>query len=471
MFRSNIFLKTTMVAAIVAVTGCSKLVEIDPPVNETSAALVYKSDRTAKAAVSGLYSTLSQSLSQNTGLTIYNAVAADEMQYLGVASPYTDLYANEQDPTLTSASNSFFTDFYAAIYKANSIIEGLTTIEGTSAAVKKQLLAETRFLRAYSFFYLVNIFGDVPLVTMTDPNVSAYLPRTAAADVYKIIISDLIQARDDLGTDYSTSSGSRLAPNKYAAAALLARVYLFTGNYEAAIENATLVLDNKTLYNLIPTASIGTGVFVKDSKETIFQFGPALSANNVYVAETGTLLPASYTAASITFKLQPALWAQFAANDARRKWVKDTVVGGQSYQFAFKYKYRTNALAVAAGVTEYPVVLRLSEQYLIRAEARARSAKSGAADDLNVVRSRAGLSAITSADNTVLLDEIGKENRREFFCELGHRWFTLKRTGEIDAVMKALKPSSWQSTDALYPIPQASRDANPNLTQNLGYRN
>jgi hypothetical protein len=116
------------------------------------------------------------------------------------------------------------------------------------------------------------------------------------------------------------------------------------------------------------------------------------------------------------------------------------------------------------------MVLRLAEQYLIRAEARARLGKVPESQaDINAIRSRSGLSNTTAADPAALLLAIEKERQVELFSEWGHRWLDLKRTGRADAVLGAEKPTDWQPTDALYPIPQNEILSNPLLTQNLGY--
>ena len=146
------------------------------------------------------------------------------------------------------------------------------------------------------------------------------------------------------------------------------------------------------------------------------------------------------------------------------------VVSGTTYTIPFKYKYRDNATATAAGVTENQIILRLAEQYLIRAEARARvgSNTAGALSDLNVIRVRAGLAASTTTAATILLDEIALENRREFFCEQGFRWNNLRRTGQADAVLGALKPT-YRPQAKLYPFAQSIINVNTNLVQNPGY--
>ncbi|MNY42526.1 SusD family protein [compost metagenome] len=85
------------------------------------------------------------------------------------------------------------------------------------------------------------------------------------------------------------------------------------------------------------------------------------------------------------------------------------------------------------------------------------------------MQSRAGATESTSIVATTLLTEIDLENRKELFCEQGFRWFNLKRTGQADAVIGALK-TSYRPQAKLLPIPQGARDANPNLTQNEGYQ-
>jgi hypothetical protein len=123
-----------------------------------------------------------------------------------------------------------------------------------------------------------------------------------------------------------------------------------------------------------------------------------------------------------------------------------------------------------APVTEYYMVLRLSEQYLIRAEARAAQGKiSEAKQDLNQLRSRAGLAGTTANDPEGLLAAIEQERRIELFSEWGHRFFDLKRWGKAGTVLGSLKPSSWQSGHELWPIPQNQINANPALKQNPGY--
>jgi len=114
--------------------------------------------------------------------------------------------------------------------------------------------------------------------------------------------------------------------------------------------------------------------------------------------------------------------------------------------------------------------LRLSELYLIRAEARAKQGfLSGAQDDLNVIRNLAGLPDTTASSQEELLSAILQERRVEFFTESGHRFLDLKRAGQVTTVLDVVKPG-WDVHEALFPLPQNELLLNPNLEpQNAGY--
>jgi hypothetical protein len=115
------------------------------------------------------------------------------------------------------------------------------------------------------------------------------------------------------------------------------------------------------------------------------------------------------------------------------------------------------------------VILRLAEQYLIRAEAEANLDNLiGAITDLNMIRNRAGLPNTTASDKTTILLAIENERQAELFCEGGNRWFDLKRTNRANKILSSEK-ANWKQSAALYPIPQTEINADPNLTQNIGY--
>lgn len=457
----------SIASLILVFSSCEKTVQIDPPLNEITTSVVFSSDKLATNAMAGVYTSLSTITSQNNSLPVYSSLQGDDLLYIGANSTYREVYDNAYS-SVSSIQGTIFSEWYAIIYRANAIIEGLQKYSGTTDLVKRQLTAEAKVIRAYCYFNLVNSFGGVPLVLTTDVNISALLPKETAANVYVQIVNDLTEAKAVLPADYSASSNTRLGVNKFVAAALLAKTSLFTGDFSAAESNASEVIAS-SLFTLIPSANIATGVWTKNNTESIWQMSSPLAVANQYTVEAGTFLP--FTGTEPQFEIRPAFLSLFAATDLRRqRWMISYTIAGVVKVLPYKYKFTSNALAVAAGVAESPTVLRLAEQYLIRAEARTRIGTnlSGALSDLNTIRARAQTAISTTTQQATLLDEIILESRKEFFCEQGHRWYNLKRTGQADAILGALKPS-YKPAAKLLPFPNSALDANPNLIQNPGY--
>ncbi|MFI5136921.1 MAG: RagB/SusD family nutrient uptake outer membrane protein [Sphingobacteriales bacterium] len=445
--------------------SCKKLVNIPEPTTTITTSETFSTDATATSALIAIYNNLvGGSLNfGNGGTTIYSGLSADELNYF--YGPGSDQY-QYQTNTLLSANNTvssvFWTPAYFNIYQANAVIEGLQTSSGVSAATKKQLTGEAKFLRAFCFFNLVNLFGDVPLVTTTAWAHTDMLSRAPVTQIYQQIIADLKDAQNTLPDDYSVSGGERIRVNKSGATALLARVYLYQGKWESAEAQASLVIGNTGLYNLV--GDLNTA-FLKNSNEAILQWG----VNNdvwPYATQEGFNIVPYDTTTNPNYYLTSQLLSAFEKGDQRRvKWVDSTDYLGTYYYFPFKYKVYTGT---QGNITEYFMVLRLAEQYLIRAEAEANGAPGDPIADLNIIRHRAGLPNYTGGTGAPLLAAIAQERRIELFAESGHRWFDLKRTGKTDSVLARLKPQ-WQTTQKLYPIPKSELVVDPNLTQNPGY--
>lgn len=451
-----------------AMAGCEKLIDIPAPVTEISSARVFTSDKLALSALSGAFSSTFGSQTLAINLTSMTSLASDDMIYLANTN-YDELTSNTYVPASSTSAvstlNGIWIDLYAGIYRFNSLIEGAAASAALSDSVKQRVVAESKFMRAYCYFYLVNLYGEVPLVLQTDVSKTALLPKTNVAAINTQLITDLLDARDHLPLDYSGAAGFRTSVTRWAASALLARVYLYNKQWALAEQEASKVIDNAgSLYAMTPAATL-ENTFLKASAEAIFQFGPYLSITSGYTYEGYT-----FVANTSQYSLTDDLAGIFDAADARRtKWIKDTTFSGVLNHQSYKYRLTSIAAATAAGKQEAPTALRLAEQYLIRAEARLNQQNlSDARADLNVVRVRANTAAsISTAENVVRL-EIEDENRREFFNEFGHRWMDLRRTGRINAVLGA-KKSTWQARAAYFPLPQSAVDANPNLVQNPDY--
>jgi len=455
-----------LIIGFLLLTGCKKLIDIQDPRTQVSATGVYSSDANAKAAIYGLYSEMYAARTWRLSATSVPGLTADEIT-TGLPQYNTyNVYFNNQIISNDQTVAGIWTDFYKSIYNANAIIEGVAGSTGMTDPVKKQFTGEAKFVRAINHFYLVNLFGPVPLILTTDVKQTVLAPRADSATIYNQIIADLTEAQTLLSADYSASGGQRTRVNKFAAAALLARVYLHTGNFAKAEEAANVVLGSSQ-YSLLTTANMN-GINLKNNKEAIFQFD--VTGDATLITKTSWMVqyfvPTGATPAD--FVLRPELVNSFEAGDLRLKnWTGTITYQGTLYYYLFKYQqgiYGTNA-----ALNEYHTVLRLDEQYLVRAEARAKQGNlAGGLADLNIIRKRAGLADTTAATQGSLVNLIMHERQVELFCDNGLRWLDLKRTGTVDAVIGAIKPT-YKPFQKLYPIPIGEMQKNPALTQNPGY--
>lgn len=463
--------------AIFSATSCKKYLEIPLPVNTIAGSGAYASDNSTGAVLNGIYSSLSGSgyFDGAAGIGYYSGLYTDELQNMSTlpTQPSTIFYSNAVQSANTSA---FWTSFYKQIYTVNLAIEGISPT--TNLNFKNQWLGEAYFMRAWLHFYLVNLYGDVPLVTTSSYKTNQSLVRTPRADVYKQIIADLLQAKDLLTNEYHNVDGAvttdRGRPNKLAATALLARVYLYTGSWADAQKQADTVIASTT-YQLPAPAS----AFLASSKEPIWWLTPVSTYVKDYAAYNNAmpaLLPAGKTVVSygVNVVMNTPLVNAFETGDARlSSWVRSSVSSTTpAVTYYFPDKYKTNITGA-----ENIVLLRLGEQYLIRAEARALqnnlTGANSAKSDLDVIRSRAGLAGTTATTQADMLKAIIHERQTELFSEEGHRFFDLRRTNTLDAVMGTVAPQKgtvWVSFMQWWPIPTADIFANPGLIQTPGYQ-
>lgn len=470
-------------------TGCKKFIEVDAPPTSVNEGNIYESDGTAISAVLGIYTTIS--ISDISGmLSYYPELSADNLQLLNT-NRLQDVGFYQNNLLASYAGTEFkpWSLIYPQIFTCNAAIEGLTKSKTLTPAVRQNLLGQAYFLRALFYFYLTNFYGDVPLSTSTDYTVNNILRRSSATQVYSQIIADLKQAHTmlpegyltgDMITTFSTGLEQRVTANRSAVSALLARVYLYEKDYANAELMSAEVIAKSDLYSAsIPLSQ----VFLKNSMETILALQPAFVGYNAREAEVFTLRPGepAVTTNRSAF-ISPSFIDNIQTGDQRKTvWINTITTSNVTYSYPAKYKALTNA-----GFSEQSIVLRLAEQYLIRAEARIHQNKTvQGIEDLNVLRERAVDKSqtnenlrlkllATSLSKEEALAALNYERRIELFAEYGHRWFDLKRTGQVDAVMTtgtANKGGSWASFKALYPVPVEELTSNPNLQQNPGYTN
>lgn len=441
-------------------SSCKKYLELNAPSDQVGSEKVFTSEATATSAVNGIYSEMMNSANQftNNAVTLYAGMAADEMYYYQPDIKDEFIQNNISPANHSTLSLIFWAPSYKYIYIANLILEKLNGSSSLSMTIKNRLVGECKFIRAFCYFYLVNLFGDIPLCLTSDYRVNQTLSRSSTHDVYIQIIKDLRDAKDLVQVEYSQNG--RCTPNRWAVTALLAKAYLYTRNWDKAEEEASSII-NSGVYSLNTNLN---EVFLKTSSETIWQLAPVLPSRNTW--EGFMILPSSNSSVP-SYLLTSTLLNAFEPGDARKvAWINTRLYSGQTLYYPFKYRIRSGTV-----VDEYYIVFRLAEQYLIRAEARAQLLNiQGAVSDLNLIRLRCGLAPfLNTIDQVTCLVGIEGERKLELFSEWGNRWFDLKRTGRADFILGNLKPGSWQPSDSLWPIPIDQINLNSSLTQNPGY--
>jgi len=217
----------TLTALFPSILSCKKFVAVDPPQTAITSAELFSTDQGAISAVAGLYSQMSlTNLNMtNGGATVYCGLSSDEIVNTTTNASFDQLKNNALTADNSIISSRFWTLSYRIIYQANAILESLASSITLAPPVKNQLRGEMLLVRALHYFYLINCFGDMPYITSTDYKVNASFPRTAVTAIYSSLVSDLKEAQGLLSDSYPSTNKGR--PNKSAATALLARIYLY----------------------------------------------------------------------------------------------------------------------------------------------------------------------------------------------------------------------------------------------------
>lgn len=468
-----------LLLALLITTSCRKFIEIDTPTDRLVREKVFEEDATAISAMGGLYVSMMSdaNLQMPFAIALYSGLYSDELEYKVTDLPRLSLYHYSLE-SKDAITNSIWTRGYFYIYQANSIIEGLVSGDKVTEGVKKQLMGESLFLRAFWHFYLLNLYGDIPIAISTDYTVNGRLERSSLAQVYRQIEADLLKAEQLLPDKYVAANSisetvERFRPNSYVSKSLLARVYLYQGMWDKAVEKSGQVIDKSSTYILEPIEN----VFKKASKEAIWQLPMPTGASNSPLRENTYeqrfILISRPTPTNSGSDLSTHFLSLFSKTDLRRaKWIKTFTDATGTYNFPFKYQSRA-----ISTVDEHSIAIRFAELLLLSAEAHANNDHLlEAIVKIDQIRSRAGISLLKNIKPSItkeaLLDSISVERQRELFCEWGHRWFDIKRSKNANAIMTeiaARKGEVWSTNFLMWPIPLNDIVNNNNLKQNDGY--
>ena len=378
-------------------------------------------------------------------------------------------------------------DVFGGINDANLIIEGIDDEEVSGEEDEKSFIkGEAYFMRALFYFDLCRVYGYEPgkevngfnlgpimrlTPTLVASEANEYLSRSTVEEVYEQIESDLLAAIPLVGYAPIGSDGVYYA-NTGAALTLLARLYLYWGKMAEAEEAASYAMEIMGLLTngegLLDADQYVQGFSRAPHPESLFELELRIvdwSDGNGVNNSLNSLVADNEPAAQFIIGASDDLMAAYEEGDVRKNcWAATTREGVEGDVYASRKwtGYKGDFL-------EYLPILRASELYLIRAEARYESNPSGARADLNALRSRRGLGAIDNLlSGEALLNRILLERRLEFALE-GHRWFDLKRNGKNISKPEGFQDVPYTDYRILSNIPLDEITLNEKLEQNPGY--
>jgi tetratricopeptide (TPR) repeat protein len=447
--KKLIIISIVAFASLIVISCDEDFIDISP-VSSVSVDVVYKTDKDFMDALTATYNTLQ---TQYQNFYLFGDMRADDSWqeiYKNNSQSYSDAFVTTSSDGLM---NSTWLNYYRAIFRINTI---LAKIEGADASVvtnKDRYIAEAKFLRALSYFDLVRIFGDVPMVTTPLSIEQGYkTPRENVSKIYhEVIVPDFLAAENGLPLSYSANDAGR--PTKGAAKALLGRVYLTLSDFQKAESKLQEV--TAMGYALLPNYN-DLFDYTKDEHHSEYIFdieyeegiGEGNRLTNAFAPNSKPFTNFFGIGGNGDEQNSPTqvLIDLFGANDLRKD-VTVALTGGfydadgvfielpSNTNQTYTKKYIVPVLAANDSRANWKVI-RYADVLLMYAEALNENGKTDEAlSYLNEVRTRAGLTGYSGLTQSEVRDAIILERRLELSFE-GVRWFDLLRTGQAYNVMK-----------------------------------
>lgn len=476
----KLYITLLFVFALLSLSSCEKLLDKEPT-DKISIEDLFKDVAGAKTALAGAYSSLLAADRYQLNSMVYPDLAGGNIKYSQLTNIRLDGIYNGIQAASDSQMNNTYSALYEDVNNLNNILEYTPASEGKSTE-KVKIIAEAKCLRALTHFDLLRIFARPYNYTpdASHPGVVINLKprllgdlsaqRATVAQSFQAIITDL---EDAITTFDGTNSGvlsSGYKQNYFtvtSAKALLAKVYLYANNWDKAYSLADEIIKSNQ-YTLITNANyVASWTGRIPSSESIFEVPTELIFN-------GTSLGSYYSIEDNTYRAYAAtndLLNLYDAADVRgsTSLFNKLAVNGISYSYTKKY--------AATGGSASPLkLLRLSELYLIRAEAAAEKSSpdfSIANSDLNTIAKRANPAAtiLNLTDKSLLVNAIMLERRKELAFE-GNLLYDLTRKKMGVARVDCPGPNCNLLPDdyrLVMPLPFITISANRNVVQNAGY--
>lgn len=474
--------------SLVSLSGCKKeFIDLAPP-SDLNAKNFYETASDMEQAVNAAYASLRSSGMFGRCFYLFGEMRSDNTAFTWLPGNSFET-SSINDFLMTSANpnvQTMWNDTYNCILRCNIVLDHIANIEMDQNR-KDQFTGEVSFIRGLTYFYLVRVFGGVPLVEkqITVPE-SYQLGRASVQDVYALIIKDLQTAENDLPASYEALEVGRAT--RGAAQGMLAKVYLTLKEYDSSKIYLEKVIGSG-LYDLLPDYSDLWDLKHENSKESLFEVqykkggtGTGSGFANSFAPKfSGTAVVKVGGGGSINSPTDD-MAAAYEPGDLR----KDISMGwgyinesGDSVKWKYIKKYMDVPFQSGDADNNWPV-LRYADILLMYAEVLNElgfEPDGKAFECLNKIRSRAGLPPKTAdnpdpayrvQDQQAFRLAIEHERRVELAFE-DHRWFDLLRTGRALEVMSS-KGFNLNEKNLLFPIPLQVIESNPDkIDQNTGY--
>lgn len=445
-------------------TACEDSLELQPTTAIDAEEAVVDFTTLSRAAL-GAYSALQASDYYGQRYLLYQGLYSDNISFVGTFT--TDREVANRD---IDASNLQISSTWAAIYslvnRANTVIRQADELDNITPQQRDNIKGQMLVLRGLAYFDLVKVFGGVPIIQTPTTVIDEiqFEAKSTQAQVYDAIISDLKMAESML----TNNTRSEIA-NIWTAKALLARVYLQRGSNTEAANYANDVISNSP-YRL--EANFADIFSNEGNSEVILEVDFTLNDQNGLGSASDPDTPGQkfYVSTEAYNALQASDTDAQNASTPDMQYEDERFEATTTLQGTRRRLIKYNDIVNNANDVS---VIRLAEMYLIRAEANARAGiTTGAASpqiiqDINTIRTRAGLNPVLTLTNAAALNEILEQRRLEFIGE-GLRFIDLKRYNITCLELEFCEDDNTAYRN-LWPIPLQQLEVNTNLTQNPGY--
>ena len=484
--KINLFRTSQLIALFVLtatiLSACSDKLEENP--KSIAVEVFYNTPAEVEAATNAIYSPIRSSMAEYIATL---EAHSDFMYGRGSWEPISQ-YQGFNDVNITRVQ-AFWNNFYVAIRNANLVIQNAPLGSAITQPDIDKYTAEAKFLRALTYFQLVRNWGAIPLRTEENMTVKD-LPKSSEADVYALIVADLLDAEAKLPETQSQVG----RPTKWAAKALLADVFLKLDRFADAAGKANEIIQSNrfSLVRIATKDDIQNNIFgptIVTSTEEVFSLKfSRLAGEGNYILFISNHPSTGFFnfggAYAIHGYNNNPNYVNWAAGDLRKA-LFNTINFGLGANTIVSGKYMDKSASGQRGAGNDQPIYRYAEVLLIYAEASARAenaVSTAAMEALNKVRRRAyGFNPATPSTvdyvasaytPTAFVNLVTKENGYEFIFE-GKRWLELKRNGRVNELIQAGKNRTVAQKHLLWPIPLSEINFNkaldPTTDQNPGY--